>query len=277
MATVGSFVGNLNEEGEEGAHMDTDLYTQPATTLTPALVVYLIDTSDSMNQPCGATTKIDLVNTALRESIRHMIRRSMRDGIPQPQYHVAILSYNTHVIDMLNGIRNLPDLVQAGVPKLVAQGETDMTAGFASVEKLLQNYQASLQRSASLRRPAPLVCHLTDAHFTTDDPSPFVKRILRMRFSDGPVLVEHVYMAEDMLRQPVQDWYRWGGIHKLNEITNEHARRLFYLTSPLPEVYRQNINNYGYQLQKGALLFFPGTHYELVKLAFAISAGTQLR
>jgi len=257
--------------------METELYTQPATTLTPALVIYLIDTSDSMNQLCGKTTKIDLVNTALRESLRHMIRRSMRDGIPQPQYLVAILSYNTRVVDLLCGIRDLPDLVQAGVPKLVAQGETDMAAGFAAVEKLLQKYQESLQRSASLRRPAPLVCHLTDAHFTTDDPSPFVKRIQGMRFSDGPVLVEHVYMVEDILPQPVQDWHQWSGVLKSNDITNVHARRLFHLSSPLPQSYRQNINDYGYQLQKGAQLFFSGTHPELVNLAFAMSAGTRLR
>lgn len=257
--------------------MASDLYTQPATTLTPALVVFLIDISDSMNEPCEATTKIALVNTALRESIRHMIRRSMRDGVPQPQYQIAILAYNTRVIDILDGIHSLPELVQNDVPKLIARGETDTTAGFAAVEKLLQHYQTSLQRSASLRRPAPLVCHLTDAHFTTDDPTPYVKRIMGMRFSDGPALVEHVYMAKDMLRQPVPDWHQWGGVHRSDEIINKDARRLFSLTSPLPGVYCQNINNYGYQLQKGARLFFPGTHPELVKLAFVVSAGTQLR
>lgn len=256
--------------------MQSDLYTQPATTLTPALVVYLVDTSDSMNTPCGETTRIELVNRALRESIRHMVRRSMSDGVPQPQYQVAILTYNTHVTDLLDGISNLPDLVRAGVPKLTAQGETDMTAGFARTLKLLEDYQESLQQSPSLRRPAPLVCHLTDAHMTTEDPAPFVKRIMKMRFSDGPVLVEHVYMADDLLRQPVQDWYQWGGVRQANEITNTHARRLVSLTSPLPDVYRQNINNYGYRLQKGTLLFFPGTHSELVRLAFAVSAGTQL-
>ncbi len=254
-----------------------EYYTQPATTLTPALIVYLIDTSDSMNQACGTVSKIELVNTALRESIRRLISRSMRDGVPQPQYLVALLTYDTQVKDVLNGMCSLPVFVQAGIPRLAAQGETDTLAGFAAVEKLLQSYQTSLQRNSSLRRPAPLVCHLTDAHFTTDDPGPVVRRIQKMNFSDGPVLVEHVYMAEDMLKQPVQDWSQWRGVEKLNDLTNEHARRLFHLASPLPEVYRQNINNYGYHLQKGSLLFFPGTQSELIKLAFAVSAGSQLR
>jgi hypothetical protein len=152
-----------------------------------------------------------------------------------------------------------------------------MTAGFAAVEKLLQQYQESLLRGDTLRRPAPLVCHLTDARFSTDNPSSVVKRIQSMRFSDGPVLVEHVYMVEDILRQPVQDWHEWSGTLKPNDITDIHARRLFHLSSPLPQTYRQNINDYGYRLQRGAQLFFSGTHPDLVKLAFAMSAGTRLR
>lgn len=257
--------------------MATAPYTQPATTLTPALVVYLVDTSDSMNAALGDTTKIDLVNAALRESVRHMIRRSMRDGVPQPQYQVAIISYNTYVTDMLDGIRSLPDLVEAGVPKLVARGETDTTQAFAAAEELLKGYLESLSKSSTPPCPAPLVCHLTDAHFTTDDPAPVVKRIRAMQVNDGPVLVENVYMADDMLHQNVADWYEWKGVLRENEVRNENAKRLFQLSSVIPEIYRQNINNYGYHLQKGATLFFPGLHRDLVKLAFAISAGTQLK
>lgn len=43
-------------------NMNSMLYTQPATSLTPALIIYLIDASHSMNDPCGSMTKIDLVN-----------------------------------------------------------------------------------------------------------------------------------------------------------------------------------------------------------------------
>ncbi len=257
--------------------MSTATYTQPATTLTPALVIYLIDTSNSMNDTCGGTTKIELVNAALRESVRHMMRRSMRDGVPLPQYQVAMISYNTRIQDILHGIRSLTELAETGIPKLQAQGETDTTAAFAAVEKLLQTYLEAQAKSNTLRSPAPLVCHLTDAHFTTDDPAPIVKRIRAMQVSDGAVLVENVYVADDMLQQAVGDWSEWKGLMRESELRNEHAKRLFNMSSPLPEIYRQNINNYGYHLQKGAVLFFPGLHHELVKLAFAVSAGTQLK
>ncbi|HLY30590.1 MAG TPA: hypothetical protein VKQ36_06155, partial [Ktedonobacterales bacterium] len=80
------------------------MYTQPATGLTPALVIYLLDASDSMNEPCGAASKIDLVNQTLRAAIKDMVRRSMRDGMPQKRYRLAVFAYSTTPIDVLGGI-----------------------------------------------------------------------------------------------------------------------------------------------------------------------------
>ena len=275
-------VYNSDEREVGNCSMDIRTYTQPATTLTPALVVYLIDASHSMNDFCGSTTKIALVNTALKNAVKDMVRRSMRDGIVQKRYKIAIFAYSTDarggrapiilVVDVLGGIRDLPELVRFGVPVLSAGGETDTAAGFAVVERLLQAHLIEFQRS-----PAPLVCHLTDALLTANDPSPIVKRIQTLGVNDGPALVENVYVADNMLRKPVQDWQQWGGVLKTNVLTNEYAKLLFRLSSPLPETYRQNINNYGYHLQSGASLFFPGTHSDLVRLAFAISAATQLK
>ncbi|GER89478.1 hypothetical protein KDW_36400 [Dictyobacter vulcani] len=185
--------------------MNSMLYTQPATSLTPALIIYLIDASHSMNDLCGPMTKIDLVNRALRDVIKDMVRRSMRDGVVQRRYKVAILAYSSEVVDVLGGIRDLPDLVREGTPILSAGGETDTTAGFAAVETLLQENIARFQSY-----PAPLVCHLTDALFTESDPSSLIKRIQTMTVNDGPVLIENVYVADKMLRASVSDWHTWG-------------------------------------------------------------------
>lgn len=248
------------------------LYIQPATSLQPALVIYLIDASYSMNDKCGTTTKIDMVNRALREAIKDMVRRSMRDGIVQRRYKVAIFAYSTKVLDVLNGICDLPDLVKQGFPVISADGETDTAAGFSAVETLLQTYLPQMQA-----HPAPLVCHLTDALITANNPTPIVRRIQEMTVKDGPVLVENVYVADKMLRSPVPNWMQWPGVTKPNQLTNDYARFLLQLSSQLPDTYRQNMNNHGYHLQKGAALFFPGTQTELVRLAFAISTATQLK
>ena len=248
------------------------MYSQPATTLTPALIIYVIDASDSMNEPCEDTTRIEMVNRALRAGVKDMVRRSMRDGVVQRRYKLAIFAYSTQVVDVLGGIRDLPELLRTGVPELSAGGVTDTAAGFGAVEKLLEAHLKEFEYS-----PAPLVCHLTDGVFTTVDPSPSILRIQETRVTDGPVLIENVYFADNMLRRAVSDWQQWPGVFRANELSDDYARFLFGLSSPLPETYRQNINNYGYHLQQGAALFFPGVSSDLVRLAFAISSATLLK
>ncbi|HET8910515.1 MAG TPA: vWA domain-containing protein [Ktedonobacteraceae bacterium] len=254
--------------------MVTVKYTQPATRLTPALVIYLIDASSSMNEPCGSTTKIALVNMALEEAVKGMVLRSMRDVKVQPRYHIAMFAYSTKVNDLLNGIRTLPELLRVGgSPELIAGGtETDSASGFMAVEDLLKQHLATYKNG-----PAPLVCHLTDGLFTTQDPAPIIQRIRAMSVEDGEVLVENILMIDKMLRKPPKEWSTWGGVQKARDLTNDYAKHLFALSSPLPETYRQNINrSAGYDLQKGVALFFPGIHPKLVQLALAASSATQM-
>jgi hypothetical protein len=225
-----------------------------------------------MNDPFGGTTKMDTVNKALKEALKDMVRRSIREGIVQPRYKLAIFAYSTQVVNVLEGIRDLSEVVKQGVPVISAGGETDTATGFAAVEMLLQKHLAEFQAC-----PAPLVCHLTDALITSSDPTPVVRRIQAMAVRDGRVLVENVYVAENMLRTPVYDWHQWGGVIKPSQLTNDYARLLFRLSSPLPETYRQSINDYGYSLRQGSAFFFPGVHIDLVRLAFAASTATQLK
>lgn len=257
--------------------MDTGKYSQPATRLTPALVIYLIDASESMNEPCGptcSTTKIALVNAALREGIKGMLLRSMRENKVQPRYHLAMFAYSTTVLNLLDGIRDLPDLMRiGGPPEIIAGGNsTDTAAGFRMVEKLLQRHLEAYKNC-----PAPLICHLTDGIHTTDNPSPIVQRIQKMRVEDGPVLVENVLMAEQMMHKPVQDWHQWGGVTTTKSLADAYAKFLYTLSSPLPHNYRLTMNkSAGYQLEPGSALFFPGTHPELMRLAVTVSSATQI-
>lgn len=247
-------------------------HTQAATSLAPAPVIYLIDASYSMNDLCGRTTKIDLVNKALQGAVQDMVRRSMSNGVIQPRYKVAIFAYSTKVLNLLEGFCDLADLVKHGLPTISAGGDTDTAAGFSAVETLLQMQLPEFHAS-----PAPLICHLTDALITTGNPVEVVQRLQTMAVEDGPVLVENIYIADHMLRTPAVNWTQWPGVLKPKQLKSAYARFLCQLSSPMPDSYRQNINNYGYHLQKGAALFFPGTQAELVRLAFAISTATQLK
>lgn len=248
------------------------MYTQAASAITPALIIYLIDASGSMDEPLGAATKMALVQQALSAALKDMARRSMRGGTLQRRYKIALLAYNAEVNDLLGGVRDLADVLQAGLPSIVPEGVTDTAAGFTAVERLIDMHLPALQDC-----PAPLICHLTDGQFTTADPTPIVKRLRALSVRDGPVLIENIYVAQDMLRTPVDDWQAWQGVLRPGDLVDEYARFLLRLSSPIPDSYRENINSYGYHLAPGAALFFPGAHSELMRMAFAISTATQMK
>jgi uncharacterized protein YegL len=248
------------------------MYTQPASALKPAVIIYLIDSSDSMNETCGDTTKIARVNDALRASLKDMVRRSMRDGALQRRYKVAIISYNHAVTDLTNGLSDLGDILNQGIPEMKASGSTNTAGAFTHAQEILQRHLPELRQN-----PAPLICHLTDGMYSTDDPSPIIKHIQSLGVDDGTTLIENIFVSDTIFRKPVQDWLQWKGVARAGDLDNDYAKYLFKYSSPLPESYRQNINSYGYHLQAGAAMFFPGSHSDLIRLAFVVSAATQLR
>lgn len=253
------------------------MYTRPASAHTPALIMYLISASASMNELCGTTTKIDLVNQALYEAVQIMVQKSLRETKVLGRYKIAIFAYNSAtVIDLLDGICDLSDLVWAGRPIITPGGDAaDAARGFDAVEQLLKSCGAEFQHG-----PAPLLCHVSDTPLLQQDSSAVtrvVQSIRSIHVDDGPVLVENVYIAENALQEEVPDWQLWGGVLQEKHLANDHAKLLYRLSSPLPAKYRQNMNEYGYLLQEGAACFFPGLHSELVSMAFAASTAVSIK
>ncbi len=253
------------------------MYIRPATTHTPALIIYLINAGASMNELCGTTTKIDLVNRALYEAVQLMVQKSLRETKVLARYKIAIFAYNSAtVIDVLDGIRALSDIVWVGRPIITPGGDsTDATRGFIAVEQLLRVCRAEFQHC-----PAPLVCHVSDTLLLQQNTSAifrFAQSIRSIRVDDGPVLLENVYIAENALQKVIPDWQLWGGVLQEKNLANDNAKLLHRLSSPLPAVYRQNMNEYGYRLQEGAAFFFPGLHPELVSMAFVASTAASIK
>jgi hypothetical protein len=246
------------------------MYTKTATSLTPALFIFLIDISDSMNDHCNRKekqSKIEIVHSALKFAVGNMLRQSRRNGTILPSYKLALFAYNTNVYNLLGGIRTISEMPTIGIPVFEASGRTITEAGFAAVSKFLSAHLAEFQHC-----PAPLICHLTDGMFSNDPQAlkDIVRDIKAMRVEDGNVLIENIYIQNKLLRQSVQDWKSWGGVLTEKQLTYQYAKDLFNFSSPLPDLYRQRINKTGYNLQDGASLFFPGTQGELLRLAMSI-------
>ncbi|MDQ2809055.1 MAG: VWA domain-containing protein [Chloroflexota bacterium] len=247
-------------------------YDIMATGQTPALIIYLLDISASMSKPLGAGRRIDVVIDALSAALRQMIYRSTKGTRIAPRYRVALYAYSDVVYDLLGGARPVNEIASLGVPDLSPLRTTETAKAFLKAEELLQIELPTLQNC-----PAPLICHMTDAeyHDYGGDPEPIAQRIMRMRVPDGPVLIENIFVSENILPDPITDPFQWPGVTASTPLTNPYAQKLRALSSAIPESYRAMLMESGYHLAPGALMLLPGTNPEMVGLGFQMSTSTR--
>jgi hypothetical protein len=243
-----------------------------ATSKTPALILYLLDVSASMSQPLGNKSRIEVVMESLTTAIRQMVFRSTKGGRLAPRYRVAMIAYSDHVYDLLGGIKTIDHIAALGVPELSPMRTTETAKAFLQAEKFLQAELANLRDC-----PAPLVCHMTDGENTGADPEPIAKRIMEMAVPDGNVLVENIFISDDVLPHPITDPTQWSGIMPGTKLSKEHAKKLFAMSSPLPESYRAMMLENNYHFDPKAVMMLPGVSPELVAMGFQMSAATPVR
>lgn len=246
-------------------------YEIQATSRTPALIIYLLDVSASMNQPLGQKRRIDVVTDALQAAVRTMVFRSTKGSRISPRYRVAMLAYSQHVYDLLDGIKPVNHVAKLGVPELRPMRTTQTAKAFLQAERFLRAELPSLQEC-----PAPLICHMTDGENTGDDPAPIVKRIMQMGVPDGNVLVENIFISDAVLAQPIGDPHTWQGILPDTRLKGGYARKLKDISSPLPRSYRDMMVEMGYNLDPRALMMLPGTDPQLVQMGFQMSTATRV-
>lgn len=246
-------------------------YTLLATSKTPALIIYLLDVSGSMSEKLGNKRRMDVVMDALGAMLRQMVFRSTKGSRVAPRYRVAMYAYSDHVYDLLGGVKTVDQVAQLGVPELQTLRSTDTARGFAEIEKLL------LRELPNLRDcPAPLVCHMTDGEYTGDDPQPIVRRIMNLSVPDGNVLVENIFISDNLLEEPIADPHQWGGVTARVKLRNDYARKLRAMSSPLPAGYRAMMREGGYHISDEAVMMIPGMSPALVEMGFVMSMSTPI-
>jgi hypothetical protein len=249
-------------------------YDAVATAATPLLAIYLIDVSGSMGETLSSTggkTKIDLVNSALEGILRVMMRRSMKGEVISPRYGLSLVAYSSGVTDVYGKTLNIEEALQRGLPVLSTDSMTDTNAAFEYAYNLLVSQLPGLDGC-----PAPMVCHLTDGQFNRGpDPRPIVKKIQSLSNSDGNVIVENIYVGDQLTRSPIADIQQWQGIADPNELDDSYAKVLLEMSSPLPATYATELQNLGYNLRSGVPMLIPADRKELVELAFAMSGATK--
>ncbi len=244
------------------------MYDIPATAKTPALVIYLLDVSASMNEPFASSTRIDAVNKALQKIAVRMVQRSTKGALVSPRYRVAMFAYSTQVIDLLGGIKTIDELAKIGMPQLTTMDMTNSASAFSAAESLLIAELPNMQN-----HPAPLVCHMTDGEYNGGDPMPIAHRIMNMSVPDGNVLVENIYFKPLLGVTNAQSWPGITASADL-QVQDDYARKLLDISSTIPDSYRSVMQEFGYKLAEGAKMFIPSEVPELLELGFAMSGAT---
>jgi uncharacterized protein YegL len=247
-------------------------YEVLATGQTPAFIIFLLDVSASMSQPLGNKRRVDVVTDALAAALRQMVFRSTKGKRVSPRYRMAMLAYSDKVYDLLDGVKTITDVAMFGVPELSTMRTTDTAKAFRAAEKLLKSELVNIRDW-----PAPLVCHMTDGQFTGDDPEPVVKRIMEMSVPDGNILVENIFLSDQILDKSIKDPYNWSGITATTNLRDAYAQKLREMSSTLPESYRSMMQESNYHLDRGAKMMLPGMSSELVAMGFQMAAATPIK
>ena len=243
-------------------------YTVPATTRTPALIIYLIDISGSMSEKFDGATRIDHVNDAIGNILQRMVQRSTKGEIVAPRYRLGMFAYSDAPVDMLGRIETISEVVQRGKPRLSVSNATNTHDAFVAARELLKREMPSL-----MGKPAPMVCHLTDGEYTGLDPRPVADEIMRLSNDDGNVLIENIYVGASFVKA-IKNVESWPGVRSPNELKDPYAQTLYHMSSPLPESYAEIIEQEGYSLKSGSRMLIPCNSRELIELAFAMSGAT---
>ena len=246
-------------------------YLARITQECPTAVVLLVDQSGSMSEPVrwnGRTaTKAEAVAEAINALLAELIARTRRDGGYQPYYDIAVLGYSGSEVRSLlptaggqcflqpeeladnpvamrdvQRVRRLPDGRQVATVvrervwvEPAAEWNTPMVAAFGEVYTWLKRWCA-----AHKGRPCypPTVIHITDGEATDGtarEVAAAAERLRSLGTVDGRVLLMNVHIsateAEPVLFPAAAE-----------ELPEErYARLLFEISSPMPDLYRDEI------------------------------------
>lgn len=246
-------------------------YSIMANADNPALVLYLIDMGKNAMKTLNGIDVSDLISDALQNTFATMIQRSLRHGRILDRYYVGCFGYTSKVTDLIDGIKPISEIAKTGIPRLSITNENaDMFEAFLHIESVLLD---EIEKNYG-DRPAPLICHISAGEYPCRDPEPIAKRIRDIRVTDGFVLIENVLMEDETILEPSNNSKLWSGIHKDNELAKEFPRKLFRMSSLIPESYREYANSLGFNISRGTRMLYPGTKPDIIKLGITYGAVT---
>lgn len=273
-------------------------YSQAIDRNHPALLVFLLDQSQSMRRAWGSDSTRSL-SQGTADAINHLlndfiIKSTKTEGV-RNYFDVAVLGYKGTSIESAISQKTLDQLpisitemadiarieertqqVEDGTGGLVekpvkikawidpiSEGNTPMCEALSKCYDLVSQWISVHQSSFP-----PIVINITDGEATDGDPEPNAERIKELGTSDGNVLLFNLHISPSSPKTLMYPRAQDEGT-----LPDEFAKRLFRMSSSLPEIYVNNLTTDGYLVEGSSrgFVFNAG----LVELINAVDVGTK--
>lgn len=239
-------------------------YKTIPTTANPAHIIFIIDVNKSLDTQLGNQSLLELIRKLLYISLVQMVFRSQNDQESIPAYHIAIITAGDRVRDLFNGFKSAEEVLKNGIPEFGAIAfNSNVVSAFERVYELLEQELPRIQNC-----PAPIVVYLTACApiFAIE---PIVKRIMGMQVPDGNVLIENVYVGDNISYESIVDPFQWAGVLFFKQ--DPSSSYFLNACSGIPASYGQIMRYAGYSLDEWAFMMIPCQTPHLLGMGFYLA------
>ncbi|MFC4949066.1 vWA domain-containing protein [Pseudonocardia sp. GCM10023141] len=270
-------------------------YSRRIDRLSPALIIVLVDQSDSMAeliagaQASKAQAVANHINTLLYELILRCAKTPREP--PRAYFYVSVLGYSTTpdgrsiiepalTVANADGVISTTDLATSTLRVESRHGPTGSTINspvwIEPVGRGGTPMCAALNRAGQLaaswvaQHPdafPPVVVNLSDGEATDGDPAVWAGRLRSLSTSDGHVLLFNLNLSTDP-----------GTAHlfpsDMNGLSSQHAAKLFDMSSPLPDSMIDIARSQGIAIRPGARGF--AFNADIKALTLFLNVGTSI-
>lgn len=266
--------------------------------LNPALIVMLVDQSDSMSEPIagGTVAKSAAVADQINRLIYELVLRCVKTPRepPRPYFHLAVFGYSTDAmgerlivsgLDLSNadsmGVVSVTDL--AGSPRRVDEreisGNGQRVRAPVWVEPVSRGGTpmcTALERGGRIaaswvkRYPKafpPIIINLSDGESTDGNPLIWGDRVRSLQSEDGSVLLFNINISGSDVTPALFP-------ASFGDSAGQYARDLFTMSSVLPPGMVASAQSQGMQLAAGARGF--AFNADMNALALFLNVGTSV-
>ncbi len=272
------------------------MYAAEISRGNPTAFLFLIDQSRSMSHSWGGSdkrSKAQEVADAINKLLYTLVMRCSKGDDVRDWFHVGVFGYGATVGSCLAGplageevvpisrLAESPIRLDAGARKRkrgeadatetavrfpvwvepTAKGDTPMCQALALVDGVVAGWI-----SAHGMGYPPTVIHVTDGASSDGDPTAAAAALARHATEDGGALLFNIHLSSKR-GAPVRFADSDAGL------PDDHARRLFRMSSLLPEAVRREAAKEGYDVTDGSRGF--AFNADLVSLVHFLDIGTR--